>query len=67
MFNNFGFNSMDFQQLENSSSFELDNFFSYPEDLNSIIYPYNQNAIIDNIIFLEKKDRDTRKDFLRNR
>ena len=55
MFNNFGFSSMDFQQLENSSSFELDNYFNYQEDLNSIIYPYNQNAIIDNIIFLEKK------------
>ena len=67
MFNNFGFSSMDFQQLENSSSFELDNYFNYQEDLNSIIYPYNQNAIIDNIIFLEKKDRDTRKDFLRDR
>ena len=67
MFNNFGFSSMDFQQLENSSSFELENYFNYQEDLNSIIYPYNQNAIIDNIIFLEKKDRDTRKDFLRSR
>jgi len=55
MFNNFGFSSMDFQQLENSSSFELDNYFNYQENLNSIIYPYNQNAIIDNIIFLEKK------------
>ena len=55
MFNNFGFSSMDFQQLENSSSFELDNYFNYQEDLNSIIYPYNPNAIIDNIIFLEKK------------
>ena len=55
MFNNFGFNSMDFQHLENSSSFELDNYFNYQEDLNSIIYPYNPNAIIDNIIFLEKK------------
>jgi len=55
MFNYFGFNSMDFQHLENSSSFELDNYFNYQEDLNSINYPYNQNAIIDNIIFLEKK------------
>ena len=55
MFNNFDFNHIDFQQLDNSSFLDLDNYLNFNEELNSINYPYNLNPIIGNIFFLDKK------------